>query len=88
MDKSGTTVFLCMLHVLLLPVVKPMYSIAFRTGVQVYRYTGFSALGEGIVLHKFRLPVGLFGLLTKVKITVFSAQSFFACFHGSQEDYH
>ena len=42
-EKSGTTVFLCMLHVLLLPVVKPMYSIA---SVQVYRCTGFSALGK------------------------------------------
>ena len=57
-EKSGTTVFLCMLHVLLLPVVKPMYSIAFRTGIQVYRFFCF---GDGIVSHKFRLPVGLFG---------------------------
>ena len=40
-EKSGTTVFLCMLHVLLLPVVKPMYSIAFRTGTQVYRFFCF-----------------------------------------------
>ena len=40
------------------------------------------------MLNEFRLPVGLFGLLTKVQITVFTAQSFFACFRGSQEDYH
>ena len=39
-EKSGTTVFLCMLHVLLLPVVKPMYSIAFRTAFRTGNNTG------------------------------------------------
>ena len=57
-EKSGTTVFLCMLHVLLLPVVKTMYSIVFLTGIQVYR---FSCLGGSYCVRKFRLPVGLFG---------------------------
>ena len=40
-EKSGTTVFLYMLHVLPLPVVKPMNSIAFCTGIQVYRFFCF-----------------------------------------------
>ena len=40
-EKSGTTVFLCMLHVLLSPVVKPMYSIAFHIGIQVHRFFCF-----------------------------------------------